>query len=29
MLVDYIARGGKQSRMVTRIVSFGFKYGLR
>jgi UPF0042 nucleotide-binding protein len=28
MLVDYIARGGKQSRMVTRIVSFGFKYGL-
>ena len=27
-LIDYIARGGKQSRMVTRIVSFGFKYGL-
>jgi UPF0042 nucleotide-binding protein len=28
MLVDYIARGGKRTRMVTRIVSFGFKYGL-
>jgi UPF0042 nucleotide-binding protein len=28
MLVDYIARGGRRSRMVTRIVSFGFKYGL-
>jgi UPF0042 nucleotide-binding protein len=28
MLVDYIARGGKRSRMVTRIVSFGFKFGL-
>jgi len=28
MLVDYISRGGKQSRMVTRIVSFGFKFGL-
>jgi UPF0042 nucleotide-binding protein len=28
MLVDYIARGGKRSRMVSRIVSFGFKYGL-
>ncbi len=28
MLVDYIARGGNRSRMVTRIVSFGFKYGL-
>jgi len=27
-LVDYIARGGRRSRMVTRIVSFGFKYGL-
>ncbi len=27
-LVDYIARGGKRSRMVTRVVSFGFKYGL-
>ena len=27
-LVEYIARGGKQSRMVTRIVSFGFKFGL-
>jgi UPF0042 nucleotide-binding protein len=28
MLVDYIARGSRRSRMVTRIVSFGFKYGL-
>ncbi|HEX7479735.1 MAG TPA: RNase adapter RapZ [Polyangiales bacterium] len=27
-LVDYIARGGKRTRMVTRVVSFGFKYGL-
>ncbi len=27
-LVDYIARGGKRSRMVTRVVSFGFKFGL-
>jgi RNase adapter protein RapZ len=27
-LVEYIARGGRRSRMVTRIVSFGFKYGL-
>lgn len=27
-LVEYIARGGQRSRMVTRIVSFGFKYGL-
>jgi RNase adapter protein RapZ len=28
MLVDYIARGGQPPRMVTRVVSFGFKYGL-
>ncbi len=28
MLVDYIARGGRRSHMITRIVSFGFKYGL-
>ena len=27
-LVDYIARGGARARMVTRVVSFGFKYGL-
>jgi len=27
-LVDYIARGGTRTRMVTRVVSFGFKYGL-
>jgi UPF0042 nucleotide-binding protein len=27
-LVDYIARGGDSPLMVTRIVSFGFKYGL-
>ncbi len=27
-LVDYVARGGGAPRMVTRIVSFGFKYGL-
>lgn len=27
-LVDYIARGGARTRMVTRVVSFGFKYGL-
>jgi UPF0042 nucleotide-binding protein len=27
-LVDYMARGGQRARMVTRIVSFGFKYGL-
>jgi len=27
-LVDYVARGGAARRMVTRIVSFGFKYGL-
>lgn len=28
MLVDHIARGGQRSRMVTRVVSFGFKYGV-
>jgi UPF0042 nucleotide-binding protein len=28
MLVDYITRDGERPRMVTRIVSFGFKYGL-
>ena len=27
-LVEYIARGGQRPRMVTRVVSFGFKYGL-
>jgi RNase adapter protein RapZ len=27
-LVDYIARGGHKSRMVTRVVSFGFKFGV-
>lgn len=27
-LVDYVARGGAARRMVTRVVSFGFKYGL-
>ena len=27
-LVDYIARGSAKPRMVTRILSFGFKYGL-
>lgn len=27
-LVDYIARSGGRPRMLTRIVSFGFKYGL-
>jgi len=27
-LVDHIARGGEKPLMVTRIVSFGFKYGL-
>jgi RNase adapter protein RapZ len=27
-LVDYIARGGARARMITRVVSFGFKYGL-
>jgi UPF0042 nucleotide-binding protein len=27
-LVDHIARAGQRSRMVTRVVSFGFKYGL-
>jgi UPF0042 nucleotide-binding protein len=28
MLVDYVAREGERPRMVTRVVSFGFKYGL-
>lgn len=27
-LVDFIARGGQRSRMVTRVVSFGFKFGV-
>lgn len=27
-LVEYVARGQARRRMVTRIVSFGFKYGL-
>lgn len=27
-LVDYVARGGAARQMVTRIVSFGFKYGI-
>lgn len=27
-LVDHIARGDGRARMVTRVVSFGFKYGL-
>jgi UPF0042 nucleotide-binding protein len=27
-LVEYIARGGARARMVTRVVSFGYKYGL-
>jgi len=27
-LVDWVARGGGRPRMVTRVVSFGFKYGL-
>lgn len=27
-LVDYISRGVHRSHMVTRVVSFGFKYGL-
>ncbi|HEX4354150.1 MAG TPA: RNase adapter RapZ [Polyangiales bacterium] len=27
-LVDYIARAGARTHMVTRVVSFGFKYGL-
>jgi len=27
-LVDYIARGGTRAHMITRVVSFGFKYGL-
>jgi UPF0042 nucleotide-binding protein len=28
VLVDHVARGGGRPRMVTRVVSFGFKYGL-
>jgi RNase adapter protein RapZ len=28
LLVDYIARGGARPRMVTRVISFGFKYGI-
>lgn len=28
MLVDHIARGTRGATMVTRVVSFGFKYGL-
>lgn len=28
MLIDYIARGGSSPKMVVRVVSFGFKYGL-
>ncbi|MFW5876335.1 MAG: RNase adapter RapZ [Myxococcota bacterium] len=28
MLIDYVARDEGRQRMVTRIVSFGFKYGL-
>ncbi len=28
LLVDWVARGGGRPRMVTRVVSFGFKYGL-
>jgi UPF0042 nucleotide-binding protein len=27
-LIDHLARGVRRSRMVTRIVSFGFKFGL-
>jgi RNase adapter protein RapZ len=27
-LVEYVARGGQSARMVTRVMSFGFKYGL-
>lgn len=27
-LMDHLTRGGRGSRMVTRIVSFGFKFGL-
>jgi len=27
-LIDYLARGGTDRQMVTRVVSFGFKYGL-
>jgi UPF0042 nucleotide-binding protein len=28
LLVEYVARDGTRSRMVTRVVSFGFKYGV-
>jgi UPF0042 nucleotide-binding protein len=28
MIIDHIARGGARPRMVVRVVSFGFKYGL-
>ncbi|MDD9938341.1 MAG: RNase adapter RapZ [Myxococcales bacterium] len=28
MLVDHIARGERSPRMVTRVMSFGFKYGV-
>ncbi|MDH5672421.1 MAG: RNase adapter RapZ [Myxococcales bacterium] len=27
-LVDYVAHGGRSSPMVTRVLSFGFKYGI-
>ena len=27
-LVDYVAQAGRTGGMVTRIVSFGFKYGM-
>ena len=27
-LVDHLSRGARRSRMVTRVLSFGFKYGL-
>jgi len=27
-LVDWVARGGGRPRMVTRVISFGFKYGV-
>ncbi|HJK95033.1 MAG TPA: RNase adapter RapZ [Polyangiaceae bacterium LLY-WYZ-15_(1-7)] len=27
-LVDYLSRGGEGRQMVTRVISFGFKYGL-
>jgi len=28
LLVDHLSRGTRRSRMVTRVLSFGFKYGL-